>query len=71
MTDQTYSQHMASPAFVVLSDTREVDQIVGSEREARREVKDLKAMGCDKAKWRRFDTWAEAYAYEDKCADQC
>lgn len=54
------------PAFVVLSDSREVDQIVGTEREARREVKDLKAMGCDNAKWKRFETWQEAEAFEDK-----
>jgi hypothetical protein len=52
-------------AFVVLSDSREVDQIVGTEREARREVRDLKLMGFDRARWIAFGSWQEAEAYDD------
>lgn len=57
---------VSAKAYVVLSGPREVDQLVGTEREARREVRDLKAMGFDKARWIAFGSWAEAEAYEDK-----
>lgn len=46
--------------------TLEVDQICGTEREARKEVKDLKAMGFDDARFKPFATWAEAEEYQDK-----
>lgn len=58
-------------AFVILTGkasehTLEVDGIEGTERGARKEVKDLKAMGFDDARFKPFATWAEAEAYEDK-----
>lgn len=59
--------HTEARAWVVLSAAREVDQIVGSEREAKREVRDLKAMGFERAKFAVFASWAEAEAFEDKC----
>lgn len=49
--------------------TFEVDQICGSEREARKELKDLKAMGFDDAKMRAFATWAEAEDFQDRVRD--
>lgn len=53
-------------AYVVLSERGVVDQICGTEREARKEVKDLKAMGFDKASFKPFATWSDAEAYADK-----
>ena len=65
MTDLTYAQHIARPAFMVLVDGA-CDQICGSEAEAKREVRDLKKMDCGKVTMKAFATWADAHAYEDK-----
>lgn len=65
MTDLSYTEHLAQPAFVVLCDG-EVDQICGSKAEAQREVKDLKKMGFENVKMKAFASWAEAHAFEDK-----
>lgn len=51
--------------------TFEVDQIVGSEREARKELKDLKAMGFEDAKVRPFGSWAEAEDFQDRVREAC
>lgn len=50
--------------------TLEVDQIVGSDREARKELKYLKALDHD-AKSIPFATWAEAEDYQDRVREAC
>lgn len=57
-------------AWVITTGTKrdgslEVDQICGTEAEAKRELKDLKAMGHDDAKCKRFDSWLLAEDYSD------
>jgi hypothetical protein len=52
------------PAWVILADG-DVDQICYSEREARREKRDLEAMGYA-VKIKAFATVAEAEQFEDK-----
>lgn len=64
MADMSYSEHMASPAFMVICDGQ-CDQICGTMAEAKREAKDLRGMGFDSVKVKAFDTWADAHAYED------
>jgi hypothetical protein len=58
----------APQAFAVLAErpAAEVDQIVGTRREADKEVRDLKKMGFEDAYVKPFATWAEAEAYADK-----
>ena len=51
-------------AWVIVADG-EIDQIVGSEREAKREARDLREMGCT-VKVRQFDSWHAAEDYADK-----
>lgn len=65
MTDKSYTEHMASPAFMVICDGA-CDQICGTKAEAQREARDLKRMGFEGVKVRAFTTWADAHAYEDK-----
>jgi len=58
-----------SPCYMLIvgeGPFRECDQIVSTEREAKRERRDLIAMDCGKVTIKRFDTWEAAYAYEDK-----
>lgn len=50
--------------FVILTDDG-VDQIVEGAAIARREVSDLKRMGCN-ARSKRFVSWADAEAYQDR-----
>lgn len=52
-------------AWVILVD-KSVDQIVSTEREAKREVRDLKAMDCGTVRAIPFATWQDAEDYEDK-----
>lgn len=59
---------MTTKAFMVLDGEGACDQICGTEREARKEVKDLKAMGFESARVKPFASWAEAEAYADKLA---
>jgi len=61
-----YAQHLASgPCWAVLVDG-DIDQVCGTRADALRERKDLIAMDCGKVTVRRFETWADAHAYEDK-----
>ena len=50
--------------FVILADG-EIDQIVEGTAAKSREVRDLRAMGCD-VSVKQFSSWADANAYEDK-----
>lgn len=70
MTNLAIASNLPLPhvarAWVVLSERGVVDQVCGSEREARREVRDLKAMGFEKARMVVFGSWQEADDYEAK-----
>lgn len=68
-TDKSYKEHLASPAFMVICDG-ECDQICGTMDEAKRELKDLKAMGFAKVSIKAFDTWQEAHEHEDWLRDR-
>lgn len=65
MTEPTYLEYQATKAYMLLNDG-ECDQICGSEKEAKREKKDLISLGCENVKIKKFATWAEAEAFEDK-----
>ena len=66
MADMSYAEHMASPAFMVICDGQ-CDQICGTMAEAKREAKDIRAMGFDHVvRVKAFATWADAHADEDK-----
>ncbi|WP_420381691.1 hypothetical protein [Novosphingobium sp.] len=59
----------SGPAYALIVTngmSREVDQIVSTPLEANRERKDLISMDCGKVTIKRFDSWADAHAYEDK-----
>lgn len=51
-------------AWVIIAD-EEIDKICGSLADAKRECKDLRAMGCT-VKRIAFGTWAEAEAFADR-----
>lgn len=58
----------ALPAWVIIADG-EIDQICGSAKEARKEVRDLKRMGCE-ARSKRFPNWPAAQDYADGFTDR-
>lgn len=55
----------APQAFMLMVDNT-CDQIVSTEREARKEKADLIKMDCGRVRIKPFASWADAYAYEDK-----
>ena len=44
----------------------ELQIVVHTEAQAKREIKDLKAMGCDDARKREFESEEELYAWYEK-----
>lgn len=51
--------------YAILTDDG-LDQVCGTKSEANKEVRDLRKMGFDNVKIKRFNSWSEFDAWEEK-----